>query len=236
MIHQTPDKCPHCPQTETQEHLYQCRTRQAWKTEFLKKLDKHLAKYNTEPTLKKLIIKGIQAEIEDIPNKERDEEMKSQMPGKLTWQDLLQGRVNNYFTWIQQDHIRDNQIPTRLDGNGWTKRLIHFLWTELYDNWKYRNDKQHATDGQIQDQFQHAEATNTIRTYYSYAPRLLSADRNKIFAIDMETLLQSKTYSLRRWIATNNKALQRAIADAEKFHRTRCHDIRSYFTNDWQPP
>ena len=210
-------------------------TSQTWKKTFIEKLTKHLAKYNMDPKIKSLLVQALAVEIEDTPHGKRAPEHQFQLESQLTWKDMIQGRVNIYFTRIQEDYRKKKHPKSKDTGQRWTKRLIVFIWHELYNQWKIRCTKQHDKDGKIQDAYLHNEATSTIKTYYQYGPRLLAADRNKWLAQDLDDLLQSDTYTLRRWIATNEVALKRAIADAERYPRTHCKDIRSYF-QDWIPP
>jgi hypothetical protein len=121
-------------------------------------------------------------------------------------------------------------------GKLWSRRIILFMWEQLYELWLQRNDIQHAKDNKDKMSFQREEATKNIQTYYSYSPYLLARDRAKLLGQPLAELLQLKTYVLRDWIKTHEQSIKRAIADAHTHHARTQPDIRDAMSKDLMPP
>ena len=121
-------------------------------------------------------------------------------------------------------------------GKLWSRRIILFMWEQLYELWLFRNDIQHTKDNNDKMSFQQQEATKNIRTYYSYSPYLLARDRAQMLGQPIDELLRSKTYLLQDWIKTHEASFKRALADAHTHHIRTQPDIREALGQDLMPP
>ncbi len=236
-IYGTSPDCCSCLHPETINHLYQCPTRSEWRVKFLKELEQLLDKHGTEPTIKKTILQALRLEITDTDRRQRPVNLRTQTTSLLTWVDFIQGRLDSHWEWMMDDYYYEFGIRTMYQtGKLWSRRIIIFMWEQLYELWLFRNDIQHAKDNNDKMSFQRQEATKNIRTYYDYSPYLLARDRAKLLGQPLDELLRSKTYLLRDWIKTHEASIKRAIADAHTHHIRTQPDIREALGKDLMPP
>jgi hypothetical protein len=236
-IYGTSPDCCSCLDQETINHLYQCHTRSEWRTKFLASLEQLLKKHGTEETIQSTILQALRLELDNQSTKQRPIHLQTQTTSPLTWVDFLQGRLDSHWEWMMDDHyyLQGTREATNT-GKLWSRKIILFMWEQLYELWLQRNDIQHAKDNKDKMSFQREEATKNIRTYYSYSPYLLARDRAKLLGQPLAELLQLKTYVLRDWIKTHEQSIKRAIADAHTHHARTQPDIRDAMSKDLMPP
>ena len=227
--------CPHCHEIESQRHFYQCNSRKQWKESFLLQLNAHLEKTHTYEELRLALVDGVRFELDNVPQEERPWGARH-IHHKLTFHDLLCGRVTQLLVRQMDDHLRECAENKKLNGQLWAKKLIMFIWRHLHEVWKTRCQQQHDLDGTKRDKYRSEMAQKRIKMLYEYKYKVLAYDRNEIFTQDSQELCKKPVKVMEDWITTHEEWIRRAKRLADKQTKMGIKDIRSYFKSDWQPP
>ena len=146
-------RCPLCEApVEDIRHLLRCpepRATALWKEQLLS-LEVWMKGANTKPSIRKLILKGLQhwhSTGTDLPAQPSLTEQLYQCSLEqldIGWFNLLLGRLSKRWSKVQDLHFRT--LGTRHSGHVWAKGLILELWLINWNIWDYRNNRKHTED------------------------------------------------------------------------------------------
>jgi hypothetical protein len=231
------DLCPSCLDTvETAHHIFACPCRAPWQATFIESLRTLLQSLHTQQDLQLILIAGIEASLLDphyemtTTNREASFEMLVSSQNDIGWSHALRGRLSNHWAEIQQDHInREDTInSTTNTGARWLRKVIHHIWTQLYNAWKLRNADLHGIDQADQERKAKAKLKPAIVALYRTVAHLDYLDKRMFSRPLAERLLQSSREQT-AWIDIVTPTVRQAKAEAADHFRRCQRDIRGFF-------
>jgi hypothetical protein len=91
----------------------------------------------------------------------------------------MKGRFSQHWTHVQNKHIDDDPDldSEKQSGDRWLKRILHHLWTSLWQVWLLRNDDLHGRDKEEKERKRLDKLTPRIHVIYALKDRLLACDK-----------------------------------------------------------
>ena len=206
-----PSKCPFCQIAESNPHLWLCHSRQGWRKTFLTRLTNQLAQSGTNTYIREHIVSQTQQYLQGAPARTTE--------NPIGWDSMFLG-------FIPVEWSTDNSVAPKL----WGKQLIIFLWQEVYNLWKSRNDKVHQRTESHRSLQEELRAQTAIKAFYRYELEVGPHDRN-LFSIPWQERINIMTpKEVLSWIRTMTPAILKARTQYITRSTLGTRDIRSYFT------
>jgi hypothetical protein len=203
--------------TEDIHHLFACEKKGRWRQSFLANLNDTLRKMNTNPGLKQDITQHINEWFQPEP--------KSSEPYHF-----LQGFVR--YEWIdrQQEYERTtrHKRDKKTDEWTWATKLILFMWKELYEVWKTRNEEYHNETGHAMKR-ERREALEEMQSLYDQQREVGAHDRALLFARPMEEWETHNTKTIKTWNRTHTLLIGQMIREQQNRDKNNTRDIREIF-------
>jgi hypothetical protein len=217
------DECIWCHDTETQDHLFQCPHQSAWRDEFVERLDKHLTDSATDPTVKEEVLECITSWLNQSNCPCKCDQL------RIGRHLLIRGYVANEWTTLQERYYKDQHEPAKLSLNGqtWTRNLIHFLWDEAFQLWDKRNKEIYETEDDNNSTLLF-DLKQQVRALYNLEEKVLARDRNN-FALPLNERLTQHPIQLHNYIQIQGPIIRQSVKEAEKLAAAHTRQLPTYF-------
>jgi hypothetical protein len=152
----------------------------------------------------------------------------------IGWEQLLQCRLTQHWSHLQEDYLEQNQHHLKLDrrfhsGDIWSRKLIALLWTTVRACWDHCNSDRHGTNKEENHAIRCGRLLNSIRALYTEAPQMLATYRDTL-SLPIENRLKKSPAGLKLWLLRTRNivklSMQSALAALQSTHKT----LTSYFT------
>ena len=211
--------------------MFHCRTRNEWRVTFCKELDTTLKEWQTAADLRTAIVTGLREWMSEqtLTSQASDDTT-------LTWSHFLRGYIDKTWTQTQDKSYRRQQLdPTKgFTGNGWTAKLIRYLWRQSRAVWKLRCEELHD-DSPIENAREMQELSAKVHALYRVAPGLNNHDK-RIFDAPIEHTLGQSNRNLRLWVGRIGPIVKLGLRDAHLQAIRGVQDIRNFFEPRRQTP
>jgi hypothetical protein len=230
------DKCPSCLHlVETAWHIFSCPNRSLWRNKLLSTLADTLRINKTQPDLTLILLQGVRGALHNptfqmpVGPREPVFQFLVAAQNQIGWDHLLKGRFSHHWLQVQQLHIHLNPDidDTKQSSERWLKRILHHIWTSLWQGWLARNEALHGHDRNSRARKRLEKITPQVVALYAQAGTLLAADRD-IFDIPIERRLQSHIREIETWVRLVTPTVKRAVADANQLLHTTNHTMHTY--------
>jgi hypothetical protein len=153
----------------------------------------------------------------------------------IGWEQLLQGRLAQHWSRLQEDYLEQNQHHLKLDrrfhsGDIWSRKRIALLWTTVRACWDHCNSDRHGTNKEENRAIRRGRLLVSIRALYTEAPHtmFLATDRDTL-ALPIEDTLKKSPTGLELWLLHTRNMVklskQTALTALQRTHKT----LTSYF-------
>jgi hypothetical protein len=216
------DKCPACQHTiETAWHILSCEKRHKWRQQLVKALTDLIEHINTQPDIALILIQGVRGALSNPEFQMNTEHRETRFrylieaQNQIGWQHLMKGRCSHHWIQIQQYHIQlDPDInEKKQSGDTWLKRVLHSIWTSLWQGWLMRNDDLHGRDRPQREQKRMEKLKPKVTALYAQVGSLLAEDK-VLFDVPIQTKLKLSSGELESWIKLVTPTVKRATKDA----------------------
>jgi hypothetical protein len=195
----------------------------AWRDEFVERLDKYLTNSATKPTVKEEVLECTTSWLNQSSCPCKCEQL------RIGRHLLIQGYVVNEWTTLQERYYKDLHEPTKLTLNGqtWTRDLIHFLWDEALQLWDKRNKEIYETKDN-NNSTQLFDVKQQVRELYNLEDKVLARDRDN-FALPLNERLTQHPIQLHNYIQIHGPIIRQSIKEAEKLATACTRQLPTFF-------
>jgi hypothetical protein len=122
----------------------------------------------------------------------------------LGWDQLVQGRLAQHWSLLQEDYLDQNQHHLKFDRRFhsvdiWTRKLIALQWTTVRACWDHHNSDSHGTNKEENHAIRRGRLLVSIRALYTEAPQMLATDRDTL-ALPVEDRLKKSPAGRELWL------------------------------------
>ena len=211
----TQQTCPYCQNDETIAHLFQCKDRQKWRTQFFKKLEEFFNQTRTTHQFRT----NLRHHLEYIFIKQHDTQHFKQFT-------LFAGLIPTDWKF-QAINISTNNTPILNLQRQWAMKMSAWLSQQGHELWLLRNAQIYDND---KTTTQMGRVLNTkIRQLYALQDSIGYHDR-RMFSQPIEERLSLHETQKMTWIAQTTKTLKVSTEEYETKQTTGQRDIRQFFS------
>ena len=241
--------CPHCAASLPEDylHILQCPhpAYLKWRRKFLQKLRHHCDQKNTNPTLRDLLIEGLESWMAQRPPRHVTDSTKYNAlvheQNQIGWYYIIHGWFSNQWVAHQQEYTSQLQHTNLADtsksptAQHWQTSLQQIIWHHWHLLWKLRNELLHGTAPTTSPPEHLVRTTHqTLHTIYNNRHHYTPQEQELLYPTVHEHLQNHTFSSIRNWIATYLPVFQAGSTPRHPASIAHTRPITTYFPS--HPP
>lgn len=153
--------------------------------------------------------------------------------GQIGWKHLVFGRIAHAMIDAVETHYRKEGLSkTKFTGKRWAQTLITHIWKVMLQLWQTRNEILHDTTLLHTSTLQRQILEERVQQSYTKAKDMTTNDRNHIFHIPEEEMLQKDSRTIKAWLTTAEQVIRHIRRKSRKKHKS-SRFLENYF--NWKP-
>ena len=227
--------CPACGSVEDRTHFLTCThpSRLPHKQHFITQLRSCLATVHTDPTLKAILLEGVNSFLTghppSFPPTSSRYSSLVDLQTAIGWDNLLRGFMSP--DW-QQFHLLFLQQSSSNPVTSLQHPFLPAMSTiiaEVHSIWKFRSSQRHSHDIAIHEQECLRQVKQQITDLYKYKSTVLPTDRS-IFKSSLHLHLQDNLSSLSAWLHNHSHYILQSHKHAKHTQVTHTAPLNRYFS------
>jgi hypothetical protein len=215
---QDDDHCPRCGASEDTAHVLKCTAATDIWEGAVSELETKLEAIDTEPTLLSNIVSALHSWWSDTPPPAPDPFHTPLLAQAVTeqsqigWFPFVQGLISVTWKQVQAHHyssFHPSHRSSRRTSKAWVGILIRQLHNLTDTMWAHRNDVKHKTLQPRQKRMCNILDREITREYLTGPAGLPRGDANRLFNLNIISLLQHNTHYKQAWLYQTAQARQR---------------------------
>jgi len=213
--YQNSDKCVLCDNTETRDHMIQCKaeSRGKWRvslsTALRKKMKAIDTKYDVEETFMTALcdwMENNEVDITKFPSRFKDALTSQEHIG---WRHVFSGKLSQHWLRLQGDvQLEDGKVR---NDYIWGASIVEVLLGKIIALWKLRNDEVHGITEEIQETRRKQRLVDKVRQLNENKYKSRPADMGLFHANVNQYIEESSARTLANYISSHSKAIKNSV-------------------------
>jgi hypothetical protein len=153
---------------------------------------------------------------------------------QIGWSQLINGRLAQSLTQAISDILKNQGTESwYLSAEKWTRRLIQIFWDTMLQLWNNRNKILYDGTQVSTQERQRERLHQRVERCFDFRDRLTAVDRDKLFQLDKEDLMQEDPRHISAWLKLTERIIKVTKKEQARHNRERTL-MENYFK--WHPP